>query len=210
MAYVMTFDSLLVDMRRYLERGFTEATDPIVFEQLPRLVNMAERRIAHEFKLQGFLRVVTTPLTPGLSTYRKPDRWRNTVSMRVNGTPVFARGYEYIRSYWPDETQTDTPEFYADYDYQHWVFAPTPAAGFVLECIYHEMPALLDAENQTNWLTEYAPNLLLYGALLEAAPFLKDDERIPVWQNSYSQAAQALGAEDTSKIIDRAAARTSP
>lgn len=208
MAYVMTFDSLLVDMRRYLERGFTEASDPIVYEQLPRLVTLAERRIANDFKLQGFLRAVNT-VTTAIAAYRKPDRWRNTVSMRVDGQPLFARSYEYLRGYWPDETVTGTPEFYADYDYQHWLFAPTPTAGLSLEIIYNEMPALLDETNQTNWLTEYAPNLLLYGALLEATPFIKNDERIGVWQAAFDRAGQSLSGQDMTKVVDRAAVRTS-
>lgn len=208
MAYVMTFDSLLVDMRRYLERGFTEASDPIVYEQLPRLVTLAERRIASDFKLQGFLRAVTVTTT-ATPAYRKPDRWRNTVSMRVNGQPLFARSYEYLRGYWPDETVTGTPEFYADYDYQHWLFAPTPTAGLQLEIIYNEMAALLDETNQTNWLTEYAPNLLLYGALLEATPFIKNDERIGVWQAAFDRAGQSLSGQDMTKVVDRAAVRNS-
>jgi hypothetical protein len=48
----------------------------------------------------------------------------------------------------------------------------------------------------------------LYGALLEATPFLKNDERIPVWQQMYDRAAQALNGEDLSKILDRSARRT--
>ena len=208
MAYVMTFDSLLVDMRRYLERGFTASSDPIVYEQLPRLITLAERRIATDFKLQGFTRAVKT-VTTSTPAYRKPDRWRSTISMRVEGNPLFARSYEYVRGYWPDETQTGTPEFYADYDYQHWLFAPTPTAGLELEIIYSELPALLDETNQTNWLTEYAPNLLLYGALLEATPFLKEDERVALWQSSYDRAGQALSGQDMTKMIDRAAVRNS-
>ena len=51
----MTYDSLLVDIRRYLERGFTQASDQIVFDQLPRLITLAERRIARELKIEGFI-----------------------------------------------------------------------------------------------------------------------------------------------------------
>lgn len=208
MAYVMTFTSLQEDMRRYLERGFTAESDPIVFEQLPRLINMAERRISRELKLQGFIRAVNTPLVPGQATYQKPDRWRDTISMRVAGVPIFTRSYEYLRNYWPDEAQTGTPLYYADYDYQHWLFAPTPAAAAELEVMYYEMPALLDEGNQTNWLTEYAPNLILYGALLEATTYVKNDERIPTWQAAYDRAAQVFNGEDMQKIMDRTAART--
>lgn len=207
MAYVMTFSSLQEDIRHYLERGFTAASDPIVYEQIPRLITFAERRIARELKIQGFIRAVTTPLQTDVAVYRKPDRWRDTVSMTVDHAPVFARSYEYCRNYWPDETVVGTVAFYADYDYNHWLFVPTPSSNVEMEVLYYELPALLDDTMQTNWLTEYAPNLLLYGCLLEATPFLKNDERIPVWQQMYDRSAQTLNGEDLMKILDRSARR---
>lgn len=212
MAYTMTFDSLQVDLRRYLERGFTLQDDPYVYEQLPRLINMAERRIARDLKIQGFIVAVNTTLTDGVASYQKPDRWRDTISMTVSSgtsmSPVFTRSYEYCRNYWPDETVTGQPEFYADYDYTHWLLVPTPDAAYNLEVLYYELPVLLDAAQQTNWLTQYAPNLLLYGALLEATPFLKNDDRIVTWKEFYQSAANALNTEDLKKIVDRDAART--
>lgn len=208
MSYSMTYDSLLVDVRRYLERGFTAESDAIVYEQLPRLITLGERRIARELKIEGFIRAVTTPLQAGNAVYRKPDRWRDTVSMSVSGSPVFARSYEYLRSYWPDAASTGTPEFYADYDYQHWLLAPTPEDGLELEVLYYEQPRLLGPDIQTNWLTEYAPDVLLYATLLEATPFLKKDERIGTWQAMYDRAAQALSGEDLKRIMDRAANRS--
>ncbi len=206
--YTMTYSSLLEDLRRYLERGFTAESDQIVYEQLPRLVTLGERRISRELKIQGFIRAVTTPLQTGVATYRKPDRWRDTVSMTVNGSPIFARAYEYCRSYWPNEAETAAPQFYADYDYNHWLITPTPSADSTLEVMYYEQPRFLGEDFQTNWLTEYAPDLLLYASLLEATPFLKKDERIGTWQQMYDRAAQALNGEDLKKIMDRSAQRT--
>jgi hypothetical protein len=208
MSYSMTYDSLLEDVRRYLERGFTAESDAIVYEQLPRLITLGERRIARELKIEGFIRAVTTPMQSGVAVYRKPDRWRDTVSMTVDGIPVFARSYEYCRNYWPDEAETGTPEFYADYDYQHWLFAPTPNAASTLEILYYEQPRFLGEDFQTNWLTEYAPDVLLYATLLEATPFLKKDERIQTWQAMYDRAAQALNGEDLKRIMDRSAQRS--
>ena len=208
MAYVMTYDSLLVDLRRYLERGFTQESDQIVYDQLPRLITLGERRIARELKIEGFIRAVQTPLQSGVAVYLKPDRWRDTVSMTLNGVPIFARAYEYCRNYCPNEAQTGTPQFYADYDFQHWLLAPTPDAASTLEILYYEQPALLGEELQTNWLTEYAPDLLLYAALLEATPFLKSDERIQTWQALYDRAAQAISGEDLKRIMDRSANRS--
>jgi hypothetical protein len=214
MATTMTFETLKEDVRRYLERGATLASDAVVYEQIPRLINLAERRIARELKIQGFINVVTDTLTIGLSVYPKPDRWRDTVSINIGTgtgnaqrTPVFARSYEYLRSYWPDESQRATPLFYADYNYQNWLIAPTPDAEYPIEILYYELPPLLDDTTQTNWLTEYAPQVLLYATLVEATPFLKNDERIPVWQNMYDRAAAMLNGEDLGKILDRAAVR---
>lgn len=197
-----------MDLRRYLERGFTAESDAIVYDQLPRLVTLAERRIARELKIEGFIQPVTTILQPGVAVYMKPDRWRDTVSMTVDNVSIFARSYEYLRSYWPDEASTDTPLYYADYDYQHWLLAPTPATAQTLEILYYQQPPLLGDDVQTNWLTQYAPDLLLYAALLEATPFLKNDERIQTWQGMYDRAASAINNEDLKRIIDRAANRS--
>lgn len=186
MATTMTFATLKEDVQRYLERGATLASDPVVYEQIPRLINLAERRIARELKVQGFINVVTSTLVPGQSVYDKPDRWRDTISINIGtGTgntsrkTLFTREYEYLRAYWPDESQRAEPIFYSDYDYNHWLVVPTPDAAYPMEVLYYELPPLLDDTTQTNWLSEYAPQLLLYGTLLEATPFLKNDERIP-------------------------------
>ena len=77
-----------------------------------------------------------------------------------------------------------------------------------MEILYYEQPALLGDDLQSNWLTEYAPDVLLYAALLEATPFLKNDERVPMWTGMYDRAAQALNGEDLSKIMDRSASRS--
>jgi hypothetical protein len=214
MATTMTFTTLQEDVRRYLERGSSYASDPVVYDQIPRLINLAERRIARELKIQGFINIVTGTLQAGVSVYAKPDRWRDTVSINI-GTGVnnntrkilFTRAYEYLLNYWPDRTATDRPIFYGDYDYTHWLIAPTPDADYPFEILYYELPPLLDDVVQTNWLTEYAPQLLLYGTLLEATPFLKNDERIPVWQSMYDRSAAMLNGEDLAKILDRSSVR---
>lgn len=214
MPQAMTFNTLKDDVRSYLERGASASTDPIVFAQIPNLINLAERRISRDLKIQGFQTVVVTTMQTGVAVVAKPDRWRETISMNIgtgnqNNTRVqiFPRAYEYCRTYWPDQTQVDEPVFYADYNYTNWLFVPTPDQDYPIEILYYELPALLDDTNQTNWLTEFAPNLLLYATLLEATPFLKNDERIPVWQTMYAQAAQALNGEDLKKILDRGAVR---
>lgn len=212
MPEAMTFTNLQSDLRRYLERGYT--TDPEVFVQLPRLITLAERAIARQLKISGFIVPVVSTLEAGVSVYAKPNRWRDTVSMNF-GTgeeqntrvPILPRSYEYCRNYWPDSDVLGVPEFYADYDYNHWLIAPTPEIDYPWEILYYQLPALLDETNETNWLTEFAPNVLLYRALLEATPFLKNDERIATWKTFYDAEMAALDIEDLKRVADRAAVR---
>jgi len=216
MPSALTFTSLQSDVRAYIERG--TVNDPTVFAQIPRLINLAERRIARELKIQGFLVPLASAMIEGEAVITKPDRWRETVSMNLGagvvgneGIPrqqIFPRTYEYVRAYWPDDSVLGVPEFYADYDYSHWVVVPTPDHAYPFEVMYYELPQMLDDENQTNWVTQYAPNVLLYATLLEASPFLKDDARIQVWQAMYDRSISALNGEDLHKMIDRTVART--
>lgn len=213
-APTMTFETLQQDVRRYLERGQTLIGDPLVYEQIPRLINLAERRIALELKIEGFLVPVTGTLQAGVSVVAKPDRWRETTSWAI-GTgadldtyvTLFTRSYEFLRSYWPTDTQQAQPLFYADYDFNHWLIAPTPDADYPFEILYYQLPALLSDEVQSNWVTENVPQLLLYGTLLEASPFLKNDERINMWQAMYDRAAAAVNGEDLARILDRSTVR---
>ena len=209
MATTTTFSTLLADATNYLERGGTYTTDATVTAQIPRLINLAERRLMNILKLQGTLEVLTDPtgLTAGISVISKPDRWRVTRSMNYGvgsaRTPLFPRAYEYCRSYWPDSTVTGTPKFYADYDYNHWLIVATPDQNYPLEIIAYMQPVLLDQFNQSNFFTELTPAALLYGTLLEATPFLKNDERIQVWQAYYEKELAALSGMDLQKMLDR-------
>lgn len=217
----MTWASLQQDIKAYLERG--SVNDPLVAAQLPELINFAERRISRELKVLGFIVNGVFTLQAGLAVYMKPDRWRQTVSLNVATSPtgtairaqVYPRSYEYVRSFWPDDTATSLsvygvaapPKFYADYGYQNFILAPTPDAAYSAELVYYEEPALLDATTQTNWITQYAPRLLLYAALIETLTFLKKGDRVPEIQALYDREAGMFNSEDVSKILDRSVTR---
>lgn len=70
--------------------------------------------------------------------------------------------------------------------------APTPNEDYALEVIYRSyLPALSDS-NTTNWLLTLAPDLYLYGTLLESAPYIKEDGRIQTWAAGVSTALNDL------------------
>ena len=70
-----------------------------------------------------------------------------------------------------------------------FVFGPEPDGEYTLTLRYFAKPTVLrSVVDGTNWLTTNAPDLCLYGALLEAEPFLKNDGRIAVWRDFYTDA----------------------
>jgi hypothetical protein len=202
-SWVMTYDSLTTMVLQYLERS-----DPAVVEAIPTFITLCEFEIAQEIKTLGQLTVANFTLTQSNPVVAKPARWRKTVSMTAkvddSAQPIYVRKLEYLRNYWPDETQTDVPKYYADTDYEHWYFAPTPSEAFEVQVLYYERISPLSSSNQTNWLTQNAPNAMLYGTLLQAMPFLKNDSRA-IFQQKYTEAINALKTEDTLRIADRQA-----
>jgi hypothetical protein len=203
-AAVMTYSSLAADIETYLER-----TDQATIDKIPTFIMLAEQVLAADLKFLGNLTVAASNMVEGQATIDKPARWRKTVSMNVTVSgqrqPVLLRKYEYLREYWPDPAQEDVPKYYCDYDYTHWLVAPTPADDYSYEVLYYERLAPLDTSNQSNWFTQYAPQALLYGSLLQAMPFLKNDERMGMWQAQYDQIVNVLKTEDTLRIGDRQA-----
>jgi hypothetical protein len=202
-SWVLTYDSLTSTVLQYLERR-----DTAVVNAIPTFITLAEFEIAEQIKTLGQLQVVESTMTASNPVLQKPARWRKTVSMSVTvdgvKQPVYLRKYEYLKNYWPDTSQTSIPQYYADTDWDHWYLAPTPAVAYDFEVLYYERIAPLSSTNQTNWLTQNAPNAMLFGTLLQAMPFLKNDQR-QIFQQKYSESIQVLKAEDVARVGDRQA-----
>ena len=203
-ASVMTYSSLVENIESYLER-----TDTATIDKIPLFIMLAEQVIASQIKFLGNLTVNTSTMIAGTSIVQKPARWHKTVSMNITVAgvrqPVLLRKYEYIRNYWPDPALTGTPLYYCDYDYTNWLIGPTPDAAYNFEVLYYDRSQPLDSSNQTNWFTIYAPQALLYGSLLQAMPFLKNDQRLAFFQQQYDLVIATLTTEDKLRIADRQA-----
>jgi hypothetical protein len=202
MAAQMTYDSLVTDVRTYLER-----TDEATINKIPTFIMLAESIISDELKILGQQQAVYSTLVVGDPVIPKPARWRKTTSMNITVSgekkPVLLRKYEYLRNYWPDPTVTGEPKYYADYNFNNWLIAPTPDTAYTFEVLYYEKVQPLDETNQVNFWTENAPQAMLYGTLLQAMPFLKNDSRVQLWQAMYDRAIQTLKLENDTRTIDR-------
>lgn len=75
-------------------------------------------------------------------------------------------------------------------------FAPAPAGSYTMEMVYYKViPALSDSQT-TNWMITNNPDLYLYGALLEAAPYMKNREDMPTWLALYTAAMKDVADAD--------------
>lgn len=203
-SWVMTYDSLTNSILQYLERS-----DAAVVAAIPTFITLCEFEIAQNIKTLGQMEVVDSTMQIGNPIIPKPARWRKTTSITLSNSgskqPVLVRKLEYLNTYAQDVTATGIPLYYADYDYDHWLVAPTPDKAYPFEALCYTRLQPLSSGNQTNWLTQNAPNAMLFGALKQTAPFLKNDARMALWKQMFDDALAALKTEDTLRVADRAA-----
>ena len=197
MSVIMTYDSLVLNIKQYMERD-----DADFIAQIPNLIALTESSIAAELKTFMQLIVVETSLATNQTVLNKPSRWRKTVSMKVNGEPILLRSQDYVAQY-QSESTNGQPIYYSDYDYSNWNFAPKPDQNYPVEIIYFAEIQPLDANNQQNLWTQIAPQAMLYGSLLQAQGYLKALDKLPVWKQYYTDALAALKKEDDARRVDR-------
>lgn len=72
---------------------------------------------------------------------------------------------------------------------------PAPTSDVTVEMAYYAKIPALTVSNTTNWLLAKAPDLYLYGSLQQAAPYIMDDERLPLWAANSTAIIQFLNNE---------------
>ena len=207
---VMTYDSLEADLLSYLEN-----TNESVQEQVPKIIWNAQVRISRELRVLGQHEAVSNAFVIAKADLIKPAGWRETITFNFGTGPgyrkrntLLPRSYGFCREYWPDPSLTGVPRYYADWTFSQFLIAPTPAEAYPFELIFFRLVDALTHENQTNWITEVIPDLLLYACLVESAPFVKTDERQPMWEKRHMQNLQVALSEDMRKVIDASIKRT--
>lgn len=67
---------------------------------------------------------------------------------------------------------------------------------YAYRMVYFSGVPSLSASNTQNWLIQQDASVYLYASLLEAAAYMQDDDRIPVWRSGYDNAMGALRRQD--------------
>ena len=206
MAAALTYTALVAQIPGYCERP----NDAALIAQLPFIVMLAENRIATDMKQQGFQSVVKGTFTAGAigAVITKPAFWRETISFAYKDPAtgwkqIKIRALEFLKSFWPLQGQTSPPRFYADYNFQNFLIAPSPDGAYDFELAYYARLEPLDEANQTNWLTMNAPQCLLYACILEAQLWLKNTAKAQEWEAHYSSSKAGLMQETAERLADR-------
>lgn len=79
-------------------------------------------------------------------------------------------------------------------------FDRAPDTTYSGEIIYYQSLPALTSTNTTNALLTKAPEIYLYSALAASAPFLMNDERIPLWESLYANSRDNLALLDNKPI----------
>jgi hypothetical protein len=144
--------------------------------------------------------IVEDTLTSTLSDIPVPADWLEAINLKIDG------GKSPLRYITLDDADIVTTEmFYTQPNFYTIVdgnirLVPAPGQNQDIDLIYYaKIPSLSDAVT-TNWLLTKAPDVYLYGALVHAAPFLVDDQRIGVFGQFYSQRVEAL-TQDSQRAL---------
>jgi len=192
----MTYNELVTDIRNYTEVDANVFTNAVI----NTFILMTENRILRDIDLDVFKLEATANLTSGNKFLTAPsDILTHRYMMITSGNDqIFLdfRDTSFMKEYWPDGATTGVPKYYSVWDQNTFYVAPTPASSYVVELGYIYKPAQLSSTNTTTWVSNNAPEALLYGCLVQAYSYTKGPEAmISFFNNSYKEAIQGLGIE---------------
>jgi len=162
---------------------------------IPSFIALAEAKFNRRIRDYRMMKRATATLDAGYAAV--PGDWLQNVRFQLNTSPITT--LEYVT---PDQaaeeatvyTGTGKAKFFTMIGKQ-FQLVPAPSEELTGELTYYaKIPALSDSTT-TNWLLEVAPDAYLYGALMEAAPYLDDQEKLSTWGSLLEQAMQAIRTE---------------
>jgi hypothetical protein len=195
----MNYAQLTSTIKAYAENDFPETVDSFTSaDQIATFVRQAEQRIYNAVQILALRKNVTGFTTASNKYLGTPVDWLSNFSLAVID-PVTGE-YEYllgkdvnfIRQSFPFPAVTGKPTHYAYWDENSFILGPTPDARYEMELHYFYYPESIVTAG-TSWLGNNFDSALLYGALLEAATFMKSDPDIlATYANRYESTLELL------------------
>mgnify|MGYP003668683658 FL=1 len=184
-----TYATLKTSIQDYMEDSGTTFTN-----NLDNFIKVTEEDILKNVELDYYKKNVTGTASSGNAYLGMPSDFLSAFSLAVISSSVYTylllKHPSFIRDYTPNASTTGTPKYYADFDNDTFILAPTPDADYSFELHYFYRPNSLTAgaSDGTTYLSINAPNVLLSGCLLQAALFMKlDQTEVGTYKQNYDK-----------------------
>jgi hypothetical protein len=188
-------------------RDYTEVDDTVLSDSiLERIILNAESRIFRTVDSDDTKFYATSETTIGNRYITVPTGTRIIRYIQITNSTTSDQEFlkqvdsSFLATYAPDPDNSSDrgrPKYFAHWDNDNWVVAPTPDAAYVLTMAYIKQPTTITTSNSTSTeLSTKQPDLLLYACLVETFKFLKGpDNMIQLYEASYQEAVQTFAAE---------------
>jgi len=192
MAY--TFAQLKTAIQEY-----TENTETAFVSNIDDFIRSTEDRIFYLVDLELFRKNATSAVSQNDPFLSLPTDFLASFSLSITNSSskecLLQKDVNYIQEYNPNSATTGTPKYYARFDLNNVILAPTPDSNYVCEFHYFYRPPSLTAgaDSGTTWLSTNAPNALLYGSLYEAYIYMKGEpDMLQMYEKQFTEALSRL------------------
>ena len=165
--------------------------------RIPEFISLAEARFNRLLRLRSMESKQTASTVGGQRNYNLPASYIQMRNFQLNTSPLTTLSYvtpEIYDRVWGGSTG-GIPKFYtivAD----EISLGPIPGSVLTMEMLFYRRFDNLSASTTTNWLLTYAPDIYLYASMLEAEPFIMNDERVPLWATALERAITDMQEQD--------------
>jgi hypothetical protein len=176
-------------------------------------VSLAEAQIERQLRTRQMIVRANATFAAAAEYGTVPDDFLEVKAIKINTNPITNLTFQTIDAM--DSLSNTTylssgkPLYFSVVGNQFRLL-PIPDGEYTAELVYYAKLTKLSDTNTTNWLLTQAPDVYLYGSLLQAAPYLQDDARITVWSSLYMagldqlQIADDRGSTSGGAILTRA------
>tara|TARA_R100001530_G_scaffold126410_1_gene95248 strand:- start:360 stop:986 length:627 start_codon:yes stop_codon:yes gene_type:complete len=165
--------------------------------RIPEFITLAEARFNRILRLRSMEAKYTANTVAAQRNLALPTGYIQMRNFQVNTTPLTTLSYvtpEIYDRLWGGST-SGIPKFYTILA-NEVSFGPIPATVQEVEMLFYKKFDNLSVTNTTNLLLSEAPDIYLYGAMLEAEPFIMNDERVPLWATALERAVTDMQEQD--------------
>ena len=183
---INSFVTLKTAVANWLDRDDLDA-------RIPEFIAINEAVFNRVLRIRPMETIVTAATVGGTKSYDLPTGYVQMREIHLDTSPITSLQYltpEMLYRVWAGST-SGIPNAYSIIGNQIY-FGATPSGAYDYVMTYYKTFDGLSDAAPTNWVILNAPDVYLYGTLLQAEPFLMNDQRIPVWERGLRQAISDL------------------